>query len=108
MLWIGRAQVQLRKRRGKGQRCASKRELYVLWVAQGGRCALTGLPIDGVPHIDHVRPASAGGAHTIDNLQWVHPMANMAKNKHSVAEFQEWLLAAADALRAKRLLETLL
>lgn len=82
--------------------------LGALWSAQGGRCALTGLLIEGVPHLDHIVPVAAGGGNGLDNLQWVHPTANMAKNKHSVAEFQDWLLAAADALRAKRLLETLL
>lgn len=81
--------------------------MLALWQAQDGRCALTGLAIDGVPHLDHRVPAALGGAHTISNLQWVHPMANSAKNKFSEQEFRTWLLAAADALRRKMKLEEL-
>lgn len=104
--WIANAHVQL-KRRSRGQRRATRQELLALWVSQSGRCALTGLPINGVPHLDHRVSASLGGGHTIDNLQWVHPMANLAKRDYSVAEFRRWLLAAADALRQKQLVETL-
>lgn len=87
---------------------ATIRQLHALWLEQGGRCALTGLVIDGVPHLDHKVPVAAGGGHTIDNLQWVSPAANMAKLDRSVAEFEQWLLAAADSLRAKKQLEALL
>lgn len=60
------------------------------------------------PQIDHVVPKSAGGSNTIENLQWVHPAANRAKLNGTDSEFREWLLAAADALRAKMALEELL
>lgn len=92
----------LLNRAGPAGAKASTPELRALWAAQDGKCALTGLPIAGVPHLDHIVPASAGGSHTIDNLQWVSAEANMAKRDKSVAEFEEWLLAAADSLRAKR------
>jgi 5-methylcytosine-specific restriction endonuclease McrA len=82
--------------------------LRALWARQRGRCALTGLLIEGRPHLDHRTPVSAGGGHAVDNLQWVHPMANLAKSDRTAEEFQEWLLAAADSLRAKRELEALL
>lgn len=108
LTWIASSQIALRKRRTKGQPCASKRELHALWVAQQGKCALTGLVIEGVPHLDHKVPVAAGGGHMIDNLQWVSPAANMAKLDRSVAEFEQWLLAAADSLRAKKQLEALL
>lgn len=106
--WIGAAQKSLRKRRRPGEKCASKRELYALWLCQGGRCALTGIVIDGVPHLDHRVPVAQGGAHTIDNLHWTHPAANMAKLDSTVDEFRAWLLAAADSLRAKMQFEALL
>ena len=82
---------------------ATRKQLEDEWVRSGGWCGLTGMVIPpGVrPHLDHIVPVSAGGSSTIDNLHWVHPMANHAKNSHSVGEFREWLLAAADALRAR-------
>ncbi len=104
--WIAGAHVLL-KRRSRGQPRATRRQLLALWGRQGGRCALTGLPV-AKPQLDHRVPVAAGGPHTIDNLQWVHPMANHAKGSRSVAEFREWLLAAADALRQKMMLEELL
>lgn len=81
-----------------------------LWAEQQGRCGLTGAPIpsDVVPHLDHIVAKSKGGATVKSNLQWVHPMANHAKNSHTVEEFREWLLAAAEALKQKMQLEELL
>lgn len=104
--WIVASHEQL-SHRSRGQPRASIRELRALWERQKGRCALTGLPVER-PHLDHIVPAAAGGAHTIDNLQWVHPTANHAKNGSTVEEFRAWLLAAADALRQKMRLEALL
>lgn len=89
---------------------ASRSQLAALWASQRGLCGLTGAPIpDGIrPHLDHIVPVAAGGASTVDNLHFVHPMANHAKNAHSLEDFRAWLLAAADALRNKLALEALL
>lgn len=108
LAWIAGAHLRLRKRKVAGEPVANKRQLYDLWVEQQGKCGLTGLPFQGVPHLDHKVPVSAGGGHTIDNLHWTSPMANHAKNDKTVAEFEQWLLAAADSLRAKKQLEALL
>lgn len=88
---------------------ATRAELAALWERQGGRCGLTGARIpEGLrPHVDHIVPVSVGGASTIDNLHFTHPMANHAKNGSSVEEFRAWLLAAADGLRRKTQLEAL-
>lgn len=94
------ARKGLARRAGPEDAIASAAQLRALLVQQEGRCALTGLPVDR-PQLDHIVPVAAGGGHTIDNLQWVHPMANGAKNSSTDAAFREWLLAAADALRAK-------
>lgn len=106
--WIAAARHSLRKRKAAGQKIASTRELYALWLRQDGRCALTGVVINGVPHLDHRVPVAQGGTHTIDNLHWTHPAANMAKLDSTVDEFRAWLLAAADSLRAKMQFEALL
>ena len=85
-------------------------DMRALWTAQGGRCGLTGAPIppEVRPHVDHIVPVSKGGGSLVGNLHFVHPMANHAKNSHSVEEFRTWLLEAAEALRKKIELERLL
>lgn len=89
---------------------ATRVELEALWARQRGRCGLTGvlIPAGVRPHLDHIVPVALGGSSSVDNLHFTHPTANHAKNSHSVAEFREWLLAAADALRQKMMLEELL
>lgn len=80
-----------------------------LYARQSGRCALTGLPLDGVPvHVDHIIPITRGGTDDESNLQLVVRPANMAKGNGTDEEFRTWLLAAADALRQKIKLEALL
>lgn len=75
-----------------GTPLASCAELRQLWESQGGRCALTGIPLLlEEAELDHSIPRSKGGGHTIGNLRWVHKMANRAKGEHSDAEFQAWL-----------------
>ena len=76
-------------RRAKGAPCATLEEIKKLDPTHDG---LTGIPLpDGVrPHLDHIIPRSKGGMHTIENLRWVHPMTNHAKNNHSDEEFLEW------------------
>lgn len=86
---------------------ATTAELRALWDQQAGRCALTGLPIIGTPHLDHVVAVAEGGGHLISNLQWTDPRANRAKFTHSVDEFENWLLTAAESLKAKKALEEL-
>lgn len=98
-----RAVRQLNGRRAPHQPRATRKELRALWERQGGRCALTGLPIRGTPHLDHITPVSKNGGHTIDNLQWTCAEANRAKGTLSVEEFQDWLLSAAEALKKRTL-----
>jgi hypothetical protein len=80
------------RRRAKGSPHATLSELRELWDRHAGFCGLTGARIpEGVrPHLDHIVSCAAGGAHTIENLRWVHPMANRAKGGHSDAEFLLW------------------
>jgi hypothetical protein len=62
-------------------------ELFWLWYAQRGKCALSGRKLDRRAHLDHVDAKSNGGAHTIDNLRWIDPYINVAKNNLTDAEF---------------------
>ena len=42
-------------------------------------------------HIDHVRPLSKGGTHTIDNLCIACPTCNLRKNARDPVEFENWM-----------------
>ena len=57
--------------------------LWGLWKHQHGRCALSGLPMDGrgrkTVALDHILPISRGGTTAIENLQWTTYEANAAK-----------------------------
>jgi hypothetical protein len=60
-----------------------------LWLAQGGRCAVTGValsPGDGAS-LDHITPRSRGGTHDPSNLRWVLTAVNTAKSNLTDAEF---------------------
>jgi len=84
---------------------ATGAELVALWYAQGARCALTNVRLEpDHAHLDHKIPRSKGGVHTIDNLQWVHPAANLAKGAGTDEEFYVWL----DAVLVQRELRGLL
>lgn len=80
------------RRSACGRACATHQELLGLWEKQHGVCGLTGvaIPSNVKPHLDHRIPQSKGGSHTIDNLRWVHPMANFAKRHSSDEEFLAW------------------
>lgn len=59
-----------------------------LYEKQGGRCALTGRPIDrSNMHLDHRVPRAKGGPGTLDNLQWLHKDVNAMKHALSQDEF---------------------
>lgn len=67
-LWSSRWQVTV-----------TEAQLLALWRAQDGRCALSGRPLEADAHLDHVVPVAAGGAHTVDNLRWLDPEVNVAR-----------------------------
>jgi 5-methylcytosine-specific restriction endonuclease McrA len=73
---------------------ASVAELKLLWEAQGGICALTGRGMDLFnSSLDHIKPVTRGGRHTVDNLQFTLQTANAMKRNLMLAELLE--LAAA-------------
>jgi len=60
-----------------------------LWKEQRGLCALSGEKMGRDAEIDHKMPRARGGTDYIGNLQWVTPIANMAKRDLTDAEFAE-------------------
>ena len=56
-------------------------DLFSLWKKQKGICSLTGVKLDAEnAAIDHIIPASLGGAHDCKNLRFVTKEVNHAKN----------------------------
>lgn len=62
------------------------RELWSLWKAQRGRCALTGEPLNRDAHIDHIIAVARGGATTKQNLRFLSARANLIKRHHTDEE----------------------
>lgn len=60
-----------------------------LWLAQGGRCAYTGLQLTPGQDasVDHKTPLARGGARTEENLQWVSVAVNRIKVNLTHDEF---------------------
>jgi len=67
----------------------SAKMLARLWKEQRGLCALSGEKMGRDAEIDHKMPRARGGTDYIGNLQWVTPIANMAKRDLTDAEFAE-------------------
>ena len=65
----------------------TEQELESLWVAQGGRCALTGRLLDASAEVDHIVPKTRGGGYTFDNCRWLCREANQAKRDLLDEEF---------------------
>jgi 5-methylcytosine-specific restriction endonuclease McrA len=72
------------------------RELMTLIERQGFRCALSGVRLDPEHAvIDHIVPVSKGGDNEIENLQWVHTVANKMKGNMSNESFIKWCTRVA-------------
>lgn len=65
--------------------------LKQLIETQEYRCALSGVVLTpDEAELDHVVPFEQGGAHTKDNVQWVHRDINRMKSQMRQVEFVEW------------------
>lgn len=78
---------QWNSRYGAGSTTAT--QLAGLWRRQRGRCAITRRKLDRAAHLDHIVPATKGGGHSIENLRWLDPWVNMARQNLSDEEFAE-------------------
>jgi 5-methylcytosine-specific restriction endonuclease McrA len=74
----------------------SPRDLFRLWKAQRGLCALTGRKLGRDAQVDHILPKAHGGGDEITNIQWVCADANLAKRNLTDAEFHA---LCADVIR---------
>ncbi len=91
------------KRRAKGQEHATLAELIMLFlITQHATCPHTGVKL-GYHNcdLDHKVAIANGGAHTIENLEWVERKYNRRKKgKFNIFEEAAWL--SEDAHRKKK------
>lgn len=81
-----------------------QQELQKLFEQQQGVCPYTGLILSlGVnADLDHKVPVSKGGTNAIENLQWVHKMANTMKWHYGEEEFLNMVETIASHRRLLR------
>ena len=73
-------------------------QAYNLYINQDKKCALTGVDIllvenyrdDYLLNTASLDRIDSNKGYTIDNIQWVHKIINIMKNKLSMEEFREW------------------
>lgn len=65
------------------------RQLANLWKKQRGKCALSGLKLGRDAHLDHIVPVSRGGTGKLENIRWLDPWVNIARQNLSDEEFYE-------------------
>ena len=76
--------IQLRQPASK----VTSRDLWRLWHAQRGQCALTRQPLTREnSEVDHTIPRVRGGQTVVTNLRWVLKSVNRAKHDLSDTEF---------------------
>lgn len=78
------------------------KEIGLLLVQQGHRCAYTGLPIIlGVnASLDHIIPQSQGGTHELSNLQWIDDGVNRMRRTMPHDQFKTYLRRLAESVLA--------
>lgn len=71
--------------------------IEAIFVAQGGRCAYTGVSLSPGENasLDHKTPKKRGGENTVANLQWVDLRVNVMKNDLTHEEFLAMVHAIA-------------
>jgi len=70
-------------------------DAWALYRKQGGRCALTGIPLvfgvgrngNTTASLDRI---DANQGYVKDNVQWVHKRINVMRNTMGVEEFVQW------------------
>lgn len=68
-----------RARNWSGKGNVTAWQLMCLWKRQRGRCALSGRKLGRDAHLDHIVPLSCGGKGDIENLRWLDPAINQAR-----------------------------
>lgn len=81
----------------------TKEDAWVLFEAQGGVCALSGVSLHfkmkcGTASLDRI---DSSKGYVTGNCQWVHKDVNMMKGSMPDAEFREWCLRIGQHIRSR-------
>lgn len=76
------------------------REAWDIYIQQGGRCALSGVSLCfGVGRLGNTTASmdriDNNLGYVASNVQWVHKVINIMRNKLTVPEFKEWCARVA-------------
>lgn len=96
------------KRRGIPVEITSE-EAYNLYIQQDKMCAMTGVELNMVLNYRDESNKNTASLDRIDNskgyipgnLQWVHKIVNIMRNKLSIDEFIEWCILVVDFSKAR-------
>ncbi len=90
------------KKQQKKIAAVKSEDLFSLLNKQQYKCALSGEILEPTDaRLDHIIPASKGGEHTKDNLQWLTYEVNRAKGNMSQEDFIKMCCQIADFQRSK-------
>ncbi len=81
--------VKRNRARRYGARRRDKLDLLVVVARQNGVCAYCAQPLTEAWHLDHRKPLSRGGAHTMENVCAACPRCNCGKKALTAEEFME-------------------
>ncbi len=84
-------------------------EIWNLFIKQGGKCSISGLPLSFAKNYDLDRSLQTASLdridsskdYTIDNVQWLHKVINMMKQALSDEDFILWCHLISDFQRNK-------
>lgn len=65
--------------KSSGDGTVNRKSITGLYIIQSGKCAISGKELNYKFHIDHIKPLSKGGLHTISNIQLLLPIENLKK-----------------------------
>lgn len=76
---VAQRKKRLARKRGAMVSNIKSGDLRRLLAAQGGRCVYCLAVLDETKHLDHIMPIARGGAHVIENVQWLCAPCNVWK-----------------------------
>lgn len=74
-----RSEIQRQRIARQKEALVAEVELDAIIERDGNLCGICWLPVEEVPHLDHIFPLAAGGTHEPDNVQIAHPACNRRK-----------------------------
>lgn len=92
--------LRCRVKAGKHALNITAEQAYEIFMRQGGKCRLSGVPIgfkeDGRRNTASLDRIDSSRGYEIDNVQWVHKDINRMKNNFDQARFLAWCICVTE------------